>query len=381
MTQYVSGSETVRHESLLDQIKVRSAFQTPLLSRLPHETCDHVTPEWVLDEPFTSSDAVRNLATPHADSRQEGSDFTYETPNYEVRVKTVNEIKHHGVEMSGTDRSARVAGMNSTWDYRVGKTTTKHFNSIDNTLMYGTGSPAVDGSGAHSDEFRRTQGLIQSAAWTGLERMHATAGKTQIQDVYGTNIPSSMWSVFKNLDHSNITLESFYNDLVSPLLTAGGDMETSRWAFQCGYRVMQRVARFLIADGGTMLNERNRNADETMGSDYLNTFRLASGDYVTFRTNRWLNETDDTFTVDNTKYPAGSPTYSPDNEGSQTTTFYGDQTIIGYEPGCARVLFYREPGFKNVETAGDYSRMAIVSEFALQVDHPLSVAGLGNVLG
>jgi len=378
MTQYVSGSETVRHESLLDQIKVRSAFQTPLLSRLPHQQCDHVAPEWVLDEPFTSSDAVRNIGTPHADSRQEGADFTYENPNYEVRCKTVNEIKHHGLEMSGTDRSARVAGMDSTWDYRTGKTVTKHFNSIDNTLMYGVGSDNTDGSNADSELFRKTQGLIQSAAWTGLERMHGT--KTLMQDVYGVNIPGSMFSVFKDLDHSNVTLESFYNDLVSPLLTAGADMETSTWAFSCGYRVMQRVARFLIADGGTMLNDRNRNADETMGSDYLNTFRLASGDYVTFRTNRWLNETDDTYTVNNIEYAHNSPS-SPDNQGSQSRTFYGDQTIIGYEPGCARVLFYREPGFRDVETAGDYSRMAVVSEFALQVDHPLSVAGMGNVLG
>lgn len=374
MTQYVSGSETVRHESLLDQLKVRSAFQTPLLSRLPHETCDHVAPEWGLDEPFTSTDAVRNIGTPHADSRQEGSSFTYETPNYEVRVKTVNEIKHHGMEMSGTDRSARVAGMNSTWDARTGKTVTKHFNSIDNTLMYGVGSPEVDGSGA--TDTRRTQGLIQSAAWTGLERMHGT--KTSMQDVYGSTIPGSMFSVFTNLDHASVTLESFYSKLVTPLLTAGGDLEDP-WAFQCGYTVMQRVSRFLIADGGVQLNERNRNADETMGSDYLNTFRLASGHYVTFRTNRWLNESDDTFSVNNTTYPDYTPS-SPTSEGTQNVTFQGDQTIIGYEPGCARVLFYREPGFKNVETDGDFSRMAVVSEFALQVDHPLSVAGLGNVL-
>jgi len=373
MTQYVSGSETVRHESLLDQLKVRSAFETPMLSRLPHTTTDHTTPEWGLDEPFTSSDAVRDITAPHGDSQLEGAAYTFGTPAYEKRIKTVCEIKHHGVEMSGTDRSARIAGYTNTWDGRVGKTVTKHFNSIDNSLTYGIGAPEVDGSSTA----RRTEGIIQSAAWTGLERCHGTA--TSMEDVYGSTIPGSMFSVFHDFNHATISLETFTNNIINKLLSAGADM-SDPWTFQCGYQVMQRVARFLIADGGAMLNDRNRNADETMGSDYLNTFRLASGDYVTFRTNRWLNETADTYTVDNQVYP-GSPIVTPTNPGSESRTFQGDQTIIGHEPGCARVLWYREPAFHNVETAGDYSQMAVVSEFAFQRDHPLCVAGAGNVLG
>ena len=375
MTQYVTGSETVRHESLLDQIKVRSAFQTPLLSRLPHETITHIQPEWPIDEPFTASDGVRDIANPHADSRLEGANFTFETPNYEVRMKAIAEIKSHGVEMSGSDRAAVIAGMNDPWDYRVGKTFTKHLNSIDNTLMYGTGSPELGGT---TNE-RRTEGLIQSAAWTGLERVHGTASPATMVDVYNTQIPASMWSVFKDLEHSNITLESFYNDLIAVLLTAGADMETSNWNFQCGYRVMQRVARFLIADGGLALADRNQPSEDTMGRDYLNAFKLASGDVVTFRTNRWLNETDDTFTVNNLDSTPTTPTAG--FEGTQNRTFYGDQTIIGHEPGCVKVGWYREPGFREIDTAGDFSQIACVSEFALLRDHPLSVAGMGNVLG
>lgn len=375
MTQYVTGSETVRHESLLDQIKVRSAFQTPLLSRLPHETITHIQPEWPIDEPFTASDGVRDIANPHADSRLEGANFTFETPNYEVRMKAIAEIKSHGVEMSGSDRAAVIAGMNDPWDYRVGKTFTKHLNSIDNTLMYGTGSPELGGT---TNE-RRTEGLIQSSAWTGLERVHGTASPSTMVDVYNTQIPASMWSVFKDLEHSNITLESFYNDLIAVLLTAGADMETSNWNFQCGYRVMQRVARFLIADGGLALADRNQSSEDTMGRDYLNAFKLASGDVVTFRTNRWLNETDDTFTVNNLDSTPTTPTAG--FEGTQNRTFYGDQTIIGHEPGCVKVGWYREPGFREIDTAGDFSQIACVSEFALLRDHPLSVAGMGNVLG
>ena len=372
---YTTGDETVRKESLLDQIKVRSAFQTPLLSRLPHETITHIQPEWVIDEPFTASDGVRDIANPHADSKLEGADFGFETPNYEVRMKAIAEIKHHGVEMTGSDRASIMAGMNDPWDYRVGKTFTKHLNSIDNTLMYGTGSPELAGT---TNE-RRTEGLIQSAAWTGLERVHSTAGATSMADVYNTEIPASMWSVFKDLEHSNVTLDSLFNDLIAPLLTAGADMETSNWNFQCGYRIMQLVSRFLIADGGIPLADRNQSSEDTMGRDYLNAFKLPSGDTVTFRTNRWLNETDDTFTINNLDSTPTTPTAGL--EGTQSRVFQGDQTIIGHEPGCVKVGWFREPGFREIDTAGDYSHIACVSEFALLRDHPLSVAGMGNALG
>ena len=374
MTQYVSGSETVRKESLLDQIKVRSAFQTPLLSRLPHESITHIQPEWVIDEPFTATDGVRDISNPHSDSRLEGANFSFEEPNYEIRMKAIAEIKSHGVEMSGSDRAAVIAGMNDPWDYRVGKTFTKHLNSIDNTLMYGTGSPELAGT---TNE-RRTQGLIQSAAWTGLERVHGTSAATSMVDVYNTVIPKSMWSVFKDMGHTNISLESFYNDIIAVLLSAGADMETSNWNFQCGYRMMQRIARFLIADGGLALADRNQSSDDPMGRDYLNAFKLASGDVVTFRTNRWLNETADTFGVNNLDSTPTTPTAG--QEGTQNRTFYGDQTLIGYEPGCVKVGWYREPGFREIDTAGDFSQIACVSEFALLVDHPLSVAGAGNCL-
>lgn len=386
MTQYISGNETVRHERLLDQLKVRAAFQTPLLARLPHETTDNVITEWPIDIPFASTDAVRGIAAPHADARREGSDFSYESANYETRLKAICEIKHHGLEMSNTARSGNIAGMENPWDYRTGKLFTKHLNSIDNTGMYGVGSPETSGAtatsgGTTAGDERRMQGLIFNSAWTGLQRQHGASAITTVTDPYGTDIASDYWSVFTDFNHSPITMESFYNNLIAPALTAGSDMDSSPWMFQCGYRVMQRIARFLIADGGIPINERQRSADDAMGNDYLNMFRLASGNIVTFRTNRWLNDTENTFSVDNRSesalYTPGSPTSGGDQN---RTALYGDQTIIGHEPGCVRWAWFREPGFQTVETAGDYGRIAIVSEMTMIVDHPLCVVGASNVL-
>jgi len=383
MTQYITGNEVVRRERLLDQIVVRSAFQTPLLARLPHDTTSHIITEWTADTPFASSDAVRNIAAPHADARREGADYTYESANYELRLRAIAEIKHHGMEMSNSDRAAVVAGMESPWDYRTGKLFTKHLNSIDNTGMYGVGSPETGGATAASgptvagDE-RRMQGLIFNSAWTGTERQHGTA--TTVTDPYGVDITSDYFSVFQDFEHTNLTMEAFHNNLIAPAMAAGADLDGSNWMFQCGYRVMQRVSRFMIADGGVPINERQRNADDAMGNDYVNMFRLASGPVVIFRTNRWLHETDDTYSVDNRSESALYTPGSPTNGGNQNRTMYGDKTIIGHEPGSVRWLWYREPQFQPVETSGDYGRLAITSEVTLQVDHPLCVIGASNVV-
>ena len=150
-------------------------------------------------------------------------------------------------------------------------------------------------------------------------------------------------------------------------------METP-WRWMLGYGLIQKVARFLILDGGVSLNERNVDASMGQGFDFLHTIKLPSGHVATFQTNRWLDDEDSTFTINNTDYTPGSPT----SEGSVNRTFSGDQTIIGFEPGRVTVGWLREPGFRQIATANDDTRVGIVSEFTLMVDHPLCVAGLGN---
>ena len=45
------------------------------------------------------------------------------------------------------------------------------------------------------------------------------------------------------------------------------------------------------------------------------------------------------------------------------------------------VQFYREPGFRQLPSDGDYSRIGALLEATLRVDHPLCVGGGGNLLG
>lgn len=371
MTQYFSGDTTTRRESLKDTIIDRAASSTPLVAQLPQVSVNHTVVEWSADEPFQSGESVRSIGSPHLHTRREGADFVYREPFEPVRLRAIAQIDHEGMEMSNTRRAALIAGQSSPFDYEAGKLGTKLMNRIDNNLHYAQGSPTTSGK---TDE-RRTQGLIYNSAWTGLERCHGT--KTSIEDPYGITIPGQMFSVFYDLNHSQtINSTVFYNQIFGRALNAGANFDTAPWTFHVGISAMQPVARFLIAEGGTPINDRNVDASAGMGYDFMTSLRLPSGHIVNFRVNRWLDERSSTFSVNNTDYTPGSPTA----EGSINRTFSGDQTMIGWEPGRVRIGWYREPAFRKVETAGDFTRVAIVAEYMLQVDHPLCAIGAGNIL-
>lgn len=368
MSQYYSYSETTERESLLDYIVVRAARDVPLLASLPRTTLKNRVTEWSIDRPFQSSENARLISNPHVNSRLEGAAFgTTRTPFFPTRLKAICEIQADTMEMSGTDRTVDAAGMNSTWDYRSGQLYTLHLNRIDNVLMYGQGS-SVTGS---ATDPRMCQGLLSWSAITGLERIHGT--KTEIMDPYGVTIQDDDFSVFYDAEHAPVTASMFYQQITRRVLAAGGNWDRP-WRFMCGYGLVQSVARFLIADGGTPINDRNVDAASGGGYDFVNWIKMPSGHVVAFQTNRWLDDEADTFTINNTDYTPTSPT----TEGTINKTFDGDQTMIGWEPGTVTVGWLREPGFRKVETSSDNSQIAIVSEFTLLVDAPLCVAGLGN---
>lgn len=368
MTQYLSFSETTERESLLDQITVRAAQDVPLLASLPRTTIKNRVTEWSIDRPFQSSENARLPGNPHINSAVEGAAFpTDRTPFYPTKLRAIAEIQADAFSISGTDRTVDAAGMSSTFDYRSSQLFTLHLNRIDNVLMYGQGSPST---GAASTA-RQCQGLISWAAWTGLERIHGT--KTAIEDPYGITIQDEDFSVFYDAEHAPITADMFYQQHVRRVLSAGGDM-SQPWRYMMGYGLIQKAARFLILDGGIALNDRNEPASSGMGYDFLHAIKLPSGHVVTFQTNRWLDDEDSTFTINNTDYTPGSPT----TEGSINRTFSADQTVIGFEPGAVTVGWLREPGFRQIQTANDDTRLGVVSEFTLMVDAPLCVGGLGN---
>lgn len=378
MTLYFSGNETTERESLADTIAVRTPMATPMISRLPSKTISNRVHEWSLDEPFQSSENVRSIGSPHANTRFEGDDYNYRTPFYPTRLKAICEIQHFGMEITDTDRTVVMAGTDNTFDYRAGQLFTKTLNSIDNTLLYGVGSPETSGATGVSTNQRQVQGLVHWAAWTGLERVHGT-NTVDMMDPYGTTIPASMWSVFYDFQHTNITGESFYSNIVRRITNAGGDMESAPWQFWCGDLMMARVSKFLLTDGGVPIHDRSTDAASGVGYDHLHTVRLPNGYMVSFRTNRWLDDMSNTFTVD----PSGAAYTpgSPNPAGTVTSrTFSGDQTMIGFKPGSVKVCWLRAPGFEKVETNGDYSRLVCKSEFTLEVAHPLDVAGCGNAL-
>lgn len=369
---YLTGSETTQREALLGEIVVRSPAETPLLATLPSFTMKNRVTEWSLDRPYTSSDAVRNIGAPHGNSRAEGAEFTTRTAHYAVRPRCIAEIQHFGMQITRTDMRAIVAGVDDTFDYRAAQLSTTLMNNMENTLMYGQGNPETDGSSAPpAGNLRQTQGLLFNSAWTGLERMSGSS-LDAITDPYGISIPSDFWSVFYDANRSPLSRRMLYNKLLATILRAGGRLDIP-WIFHVGYKTMALVADFLMDPAGNNINERNIGAAEAGGYDYIAWMKFPSGHRVGFRTNRYLDVEGSTFSVDNS--PASPVSASP---GGISTTFQGDQTIIGYEPGSVSIGYIDAPHFVNVPVTGDYAQLQAVSEFALRVKSPLCVAGIGN---
>lgn len=386
MALYFTGSETTRRESLADTIAVRTPMAIPMIARLPNQRVDHTVTEWTLDEPFNdsldggmtagagpgpggTSGPIRDLANPNKFARLEGAAYPLsDTRIAPTRCKAICEIHARKIEVSDSDRSSMIAGMSNRLDYESGRMVTRHLNGIDHALHYGVGGTSVTGDSVTP---RRVQGFIPWAAWTGLERVHNAGGLGAIADPYGVTIQRSMFSVGVDFENSNITGDSFYNNLIGRIGRAGGDLSVP-WTWQCGRAVMGRVAKFLMTDSGQMVNERTVSAESAMGYDYLVTLRLPDGTLANFRVNHWLDAEGSTFAINNT---GASPA------GGINRTFQGNQTMIGHRPGSVRVGWYREPGFEaDPYTDGDFSRLIVKSEFTLLVDHPLDVAFAGNVL-
>lgn len=369
-----SGDEVTERESLADTIAVRSPMSVPMLTRLPQKTISNRMHEWSVDAPFTSTSNTRNIGTPHANTRFEGADYVYRDTSYPTRLRAICEIQQRGIEVSGTDRTVIMAGTDSTFDYRSGQMVTELLNNIDNVLLYGQGSPELSGKVGATNQ-RQCQGLLHWAAWTGLERVHGGGGSS-MTDPYGVDIPSQYWSVFHDFEHTNITGESFYQNVVRRLSNAGADM-SQPWEWWAGDGLMGRISKFMVTDTGRNINERTTDAASGGGYDYLHWVVLPNGTRAIFRSNHWLDNMTDTFVIDNSGLTYSTPG-SPSIPGTEARTFSGDQTLLGRRIGAVTVCWLRSPGFERVDVDGDRSKLIAKAEFTLEVNHPLDVGGAGN---
>lgn len=377
MVMYFSGSETTERESLADTIAVRIPMQTPQLMRLPKRSIRNRVEEWTIDKPFTSAMNLRSMSAPHTHTRFEGAPNSYTDATYPTKVKAISEIQSEAIEVSNTDRTVVMAGTDNTFDYRAGQAFIRLMQKVDHILLYGQGSPETAGSTGVSSNQRQAMGWLHLAGWTGLERVHGT--KTSMVDPYGTTLSSDEFSVFYDFEHTNLTGEAFYANVLRRITNAGGDLFTLPWMWECGDLLMARVSKFLVLDQGLNVNERNIPASEGGGYDMVNWMVFPNQARAGFRTNRWLDDMTNTFVIDNTGATYYTPG-SPDSEGTESRTFSGDQTMLGRKPGALTIGWLREPGFEKVETDSDSSKLVCRAEFTLLWTHPLDVAGCGNAL-
>jgi hypothetical protein len=379
MTEYFTGNETTRRESLLDTISIRHLAETPLIRSLPSTKLTSTVTDYSVDVPFTSTDAVRSPSDPHQNTRMEGIDWIEDAANFPARLRSIAEINHFMGIISNSDREAVVAGMTDVFDYRAHQKVVKLLNNVENVLMYGTGSPTTSGASvgfSPAGDERRTQGLISWAAYTGTERVHGSA--TTLSDPYNISITSDFYSVFFDANGANLSRQMLYNRILAPFARAGGHVEGL--LFHTGFKLKTLIADFAVRPDGSDVNTRNISASEQGTIDTIDWIKTPMGT-IGFRNNRYLDIEGSTYTIDNRGPSVTFTPGSPTSQGTQNITAQADETLIGYEPGQVAIGWYRAPQLQMVPTAGDYIKFAAVAEFSLLVRHPLSVVGGCNLLG
>lgn len=366
---YIQGNETSQREDLLDQLTILFPSEAPLLRTLPHRNIASVIHRWPIDAPFTVSD-VRNPGAPHANARLEGADWSVDTPAYNKELRAIAEICSFSKKVSNTDRAATIAGVTSPFDYRAHQLFVKLINNIENVLMYGVGDNETSGVSSN----RISQGLIQWCAMTGLERVHGDGSTTAVTDRLDNVIYPNYWSTFYNAKNANLSRQMLYNKILATAARAGAEIPGV--LFHVGYKLKNLIADFGVTLAGSEVNSRNVDASSLMTYDSIDWIRTPLG-IIGFRSNRYLDLENSTYTVQNDVLSGSTPTY----EGSiASTTFQADETMIGFMPGYCAVGWYRPPHYVSVPSSGDYTWLAAVAEFALLVRHPVALMGGGNLL-
>lgn len=376
-TRFELSAATLRRENLLQFVTQRFPSTCPVLTLLPRDSTVDPVIEFGIDSPFDLGDDIRDISDPHATAKLSGDTFTDVDTAEETKLKAVCETKSRSTKMVGELMPIVSAG-GPRWDRAMSRLMIQFLNDCDNTALWGMGGPVTDGLTIPN----KTQGLVSLACVTGLERMMGSGLLTSVTDPTGTSIPKRYWSVAFDAEHNNLTCDMMFEQLIRPLLDGGAQMSAGNgWNAMCGYKMMGRIARFNQPGAGLVLEERTRPAGDGQGADYMRTFKFPTGEIISFMTNRWMDRDDQQFefgTGDIHAYTPGTPA-TPSSVA--TRTFDGDAGLLVWEPGSHRIRWYRDPAYRLLPSERDESRIAVLGQFMVQGDHPLSIGFIGNALG
>lgn len=163
-------------EDLTDIISVITRYETPIFSSLAKTAAKATYHEWQTD----------TLNTGNANAAIEGADFTFAIPQARVRLGNYTQIFTKSLEVSETQRTVSVAGLDDEFAYQMEKRMKEIATDIETALIGGTANSGASGTA------RQLQGIL-SYIQTNVESGTGSGAEALTEDMYN-DLLQSIWS-------------------------------------------------------------------------------------------------------------------------------------------------------------------------------------------
>lgn len=162
-------------EDLTDVIALVSQHDTPLFSTLEKTKAYAKLHEWQTDA----------LSTGASNAQIEGADFSFAIPAARTRVTNNTQIFSKTLEVSESQRSVSVAGLDDEFAYQMEKRMKEIATDIETALITGTGNSGASGTA------RELKGIlafittnVETGTGTGTEALTETMYNNELQRIW-----------------------------------------------------------------------------------------------------------------------------------------------------------------------------------------------------
>lgn len=217
-------------EGLTDTIAVITRHETPLFSSLQKVDAKAVYHEWQIDTLSTGSD----------NAQIEGADFTFAIPAARSRTGAYTQIFTKSLEVSDTQRSVTVAGLDDEFNYQMEKRMKEIATDIEKALITGTGNSGASGTA------RRLKGIL---AWitSNIETGTGTASEYLSETKYN-NLLQTIWTAGGRPDYTYVN--GYQKRKISSFAS-----NTQRFQVQTADNTLRNAVDVYYSDFGTQTIE------------------------------------------------------------------------------------------------------------------------------
>lgn len=347
------AGDTIR-EDLSDVITIMSPLDTPLLSMLPHVQVANDLYEWPLDDiptPNSAAGKVEGADAVFPDVAAVGEETRYRTGNSTV-------ITAEYVDVSDSQRTVNLAGVEDEFAYQVWKKTLRMAKQMEFNLHWGS---YAAGSGATPGTARQTEGFVHWAFELGVDQ---TSGITAGSSTWDMTATTGRQSIYRPTVHipgsaANLTRVILHDSLLTPAWRAG--MQVEGCIVLLGAEMKFLVADFAVGSTGfAAINERIMPAEARTMIDTIDIIRTDFG-YIYMNLDRYLDG------------PDGRTVILQKTTSPSFRTFRLNQTILIFQPGMLEIAVMRPASFTLLAKIGDATKGMCVMEAGTKLLNPLGL--------